>query len=166
METRARLLGHPVHPMLIVFPLGLLGTAAIFDVIYAIWRVEELAVFAFWATAAGIVGGLLAAPFGLWDWLAIPKRTRAKEIGLVHGVGNVVVLALFAWSWVLRLDAAAYLPDLLPMVLALAGLAVALFTAWQGGELVYRLRVAVDDDAHLDASTSLRRGTAEMERSA
>ena len=39
---------------------------------------------------AGIIGGLAAAPFGLIDWLAIPKRTRAKRIGLLHGLGNVL----------------------------------------------------------------------------
>lgn len=48
-----------------------------------------------------------------------------------------------------------YLPDILPLVFALLGGALALVTAWLGGELVYRLRVAVDDDAHLDAPSSL-----------
>ena len=168
METRFKLLGHPVHPMLIVFPLGLLSTAVIFDLLYLFTAEEELATFAFWAIAAGVVGGLLAALFGLIDWLAIPRETRAKRIGLWHGGGNVVVTALFAISWFLRLDDPTYLPDnIAPLVLGLLGAGLALFTAWLGGELVYRLRVAVDDDAGLDASSSLSdSGVADVQRPA
>ena len=163
METRFKLLGHPVHPMLIVFPLGLFATAVIFDLLYLITANADLAVFSFWAIAAGIVGGLAAALFGLIDWLAIPSGTRAKQVGLIHGGGNVVIVALFAVSWLMRLDDAAFAPNLLPFILGLVGAGLALFTAWLGGELVYRLRVAVDDDAHLDASNSLSRsGVAEV----
>lgn len=168
METRFKLLGHPVHPMLIVFPLGLLSTAVIFDLLYLVTGNDELAIFAFWAIAAGVVGGLAAALFGAWDWLAIPSGTRAKQVGLIHGVGNVVVTTLFALSWLLRLGDAAYLPEnVLPLVLGLVGAGLALFTAWLGGELVYRLRVAVDDDAGLNASSSLSdSGVADVDRPA
>lgn len=163
METRFKLLGHPVHPMLIVFPLGLLATAVIFDALYLVTGNDDLATFSFWAIAAGLVGGLAAAVFGLIDWLAIPSGTRAKQVGLAHGGGNVVVVALFAVSWLMRLDGPAFAPNLLPFILGLAGAGLALLTAWLGGELVYRLRVAVDDDAHLDASNSLSRsGVAEV----
>ena len=156
METRFKLLGHPVHPMLIVFPLGLLSTAVLFDVLYLITGEEQLAVFSFWAIAAGVAGGLVAALFGVIDWLAIPRGTRAKQIGMVHGGGNVVIVVLFAVSWLLRLDDPAFLPDLLPLILGVVGAGLALFTAWLGGELVYRLGVAVDRNAHLDAPNSLR----------
>lgn len=162
METRFKLLGHPVHPMLIVFPLGLLSTAVIFDLLYVITGNEDLAVFSFWAIAAGVVGGLAAAVFGLWDWLAIRAGTRAKRVGLWHGGGNVVITVLFAVSWLLRLPDASYLPNLLPLLLGVVGAVLALVTAWLGGELVYRLRVAVDDGAHLDASSSLEAGPAEV----
>jgi len=157
VETRLKLLGHPVHPMLIVYPLGLLSSAVIFDVLYVATGNGDLATFSFWALAAGLVGGLAAAVFGLLDWLALPRETRAKRIGALHGAGNVLVVALFALSFVLRLDDAQYLPDTLPLLLGLLGAGLALATAWLGGELVYRLRVAVDDDAGLDASSSLSR---------
>ncbi len=155
METRIKVLGHPVHPMLIVLPLGLLATAAVFDVLYVVTGNPDLATFAYWAVLVGVIGGLLAAIFGLIDWLAIPKGTRARSVGALHGAGNVVVVALFGLSWLARGGSGPYLPDTLPMLLALAGVAIALVTAWLGGELVYRLRVAVDDDAGLDASSSL-----------
>ena len=167
METRFKLLGHPVHPMLIVFPLGLLATAVVFDVLYVLTSNEELAIFSFWAILAGVIGGLAAALFGLWDWLSIPSGTRAKAVGLWHGAGNVVVVALFALSWFMRRDDPTYLPAILPLVVALIGAALALLTAWLGGELVYRLRVAVDDDAGLNATSSLAdSGVADVDRPA
>jgi uncharacterized membrane protein len=155
MESRIKVLGHPVHPMLIVFPLGLLATAVVFDILYLATNNPDLAMFSFWAIAAGLVGGLAAAIFGLVDWLGIPAGTRAKRIGAFHGGGNLIVVLLFAVSFLLRMNGAAYLPDLLPFIVALLGAAIALVTAWLGGELVYRLGVGVDDDAGLDASSSL-----------
>lgn len=164
MESRLKLLGHPVHPMLIVFPLGLLSTAVVFDLLYLVTENGDLATFSYWALAAGLVGGLAAAVFGLLDWMAIPPDTRAKRVGAFHGVGNLVVVLLFGLSLLLRLDAPQYLPDTLPLVLGVIGAGIALVTAWLGGELVYRLRVAVDDDAHLDASNSLaREGLADVD---
>ncbi len=112
----------------------------------------------------GLIGGLAAAIFGVIDWLAIPKSTRAKRIGGLHGAGNLAVVALFGLSLLTRWSTPAYLPDTLPMILGLLGGGLALVTAWLGGELVYRLRVAVDDDAHLDATNSIaREGIAEVE---
>jgi uncharacterized membrane protein len=162
VETRVKFFGHPIHPMLIVFPLALFSTAVLFDILYLITDEDGLATFSFWAIAAGVVGGLAAAIFGLIDWLALPAGTRAKRIGLVHGVGNVVIVGLFAVSWLLRLGDPGYAPNVLPFVLGLIGVAMALVTAWLGGELVYRLRVAVDDDANLDAPSSLSSGVGEV----
>jgi len=155
MESRAKLFGHPIHQMLIVFPLGLLAMAVIFDAIATLRTNGYWSELAFWMMAAGIVTGLLAAPFGLIDWLAIPSDTRAKRVGALHGVGNVVVLALFAGSWVLRRDMPPR-PDMLAFVMLYAGAVLALGTAWLGGELVDRLGVGVDSGAHLDAPSSLR----------
>src|SRR5678816_3829116 len=99
MQSKARLLGHPVHPMLIVFPLGLLATAVIFDLIHIVVESSVTATIAYWMIAAGIIGGLIAAPFG---WFYIPRGTRAKSVGLWHGLGNLIVVLLFVASWLLR----------------------------------------------------------------
>jgi uncharacterized membrane protein len=83
----------------------------------------------------------------------------------VHGVGNVVVVALFALSFLVRMETEQYLPDVTPMLLGVAGGLIALVTAWLGGELVYRLGVGVDADANLNASNSLTSaGPAEISR--
>jgi uncharacterized membrane protein len=154
MESRAKLLGHPVHPMLIVFPLGLLATAVIIDVIYFANGALLFAELSYYLIIAGLIGGVVAAPFGLIDWLAIPRDTRAKRIGAMHGGGNLVVLLLFLASALLR----ARLPSAPPVaayVCSCGGAALALVTAWLGGELVDRLGIGVSDGAHADAPSSL-----------
>jgi uncharacterized membrane protein len=155
MESKVKLLGHPIHPMLIVFPLALLSVGVLFDALYLATRTDELARFAFYAITVGLVGGLAAALFGLIDWMAVPAGTRAKRIGAFHGVGNVVVVLLFVVSWATRLGDLEYAPSMLPFVLGLIGLGIALVTAWLGAELVYRLGIGVDDIAGVDAPSSL-----------
>jgi uncharacterized membrane protein len=155
MESKVKLLGHPVHPILIVFPLGLLIMALIFDVIYFATDNGAFATAAYWDIAAGIIGGLLAAVFGLIDWLNIPNGTRAKTVGMWHGIGNVVVVALFALSWWLRSSDPAHVPSTTAFILALVGIGIGAVTGWLGGELVDRLGVGVDPGAHLDAPSSL-----------
>lgn len=154
MESRAKLFGHSIHQMLIVFPLGLLATAVVFDIIQLAGGATRFADVAYWMIAAGIIGGLLAAPFGTADWMKIPGGTRAKRIGATHGLGNVIVVLLFAGSWWLR-SGQPTSPPAIAYVLSFAGVALALVTAWLGGELVDRLGVGVDDGANLDAPSSL-----------
>jgi uncharacterized membrane protein len=154
MQAKARILGHPIHQMLVAFPLGVLGMSLFFDLIGIGAGRPALHMAAFYMIAGGIVAGLLAALFGLIDFVAIPWGTRAKRIGLLHGVGNVVVVALFAASWWLR-RAAPDAPGTAPVVISAVAVAIALFTGWLGGELVDRLSVGVDDGAHLDAPSSL-----------
>jgi uncharacterized membrane protein len=154
MESRTKLFGHPVHQMLIVFPLGLLATALVFDAVQLITGNGFWSVLAYWMMAAGILSGLLAAPFGLIDWLAIPSDTRAKRVGALHGAGNVVVLFLYLASWLMRTGNPGS-PEVLALALAFLGGGLALITGWLGGELVDRLAIGVDDGAHVDAPSSL-----------
>lgn len=154
MKGHAKLFGHAVHPMLITFPLGLLPTAVLFDVVRLATHNPKWNDLSFWMIAAGIVGALAAAIFGLIDWRAIPSHTRAKRIGLVHGVGNVIVVALFATSWFLRYRGAE-VPSTTALVLSFVGLGLAVVTAWLGGELVERLGIGVDEGANVNASSSL-----------
>ena len=163
MESRAKFLGHPVHQMLIVLPAGLFVTAAVFDVVHLVrGAAGPWATVSYWMIAAGIVGGLVAAVFGLIDYLAIPAGTRARRIGTMHGVGNVIVVALFAASWLLRRDVPER-PNSLALAFSFAGVALAAVTAWLGGELVDRLGVGVDDHANLDAPSSISGRSARAE---
>ena len=154
MESKVKAFGHPIHPMLIVFPLGLLATSLFFDIIHWITGNGFFSVVAFWMITAGVIGALLAAIFGLIDWLAIPAGTRAKTLGLWHGVGNVVIVLLFIVSWLIRLNAQSN-PNVFAYILSIVGVVLALFTGWLGGELVDRLGVGVDEGANLNAPSSL-----------
>jgi uncharacterized membrane protein len=154
MESRIKLAGHPLHPILIVFPLGLLATAAAFDIAALVAHNNSWFNISYWVMGAGILGGLLAALPGLVDWVAIPNNTRAKAIGFWHGGGNGVVLILFAVSWFIRRERAE-VPSKGALVSSFIGVLLALITGWLGGELVDRLGVGVDNGAHLNAPSSL-----------
>ena len=154
MESRARLLGHSIHQQLIVFPLGLLGTGVIFDIVALAADSEVAALVAFWMMGAGIVGGLIAAPFGWIDWFAIPSGTRAKRVGLIHAGVNVTALILFAISVYFRYDAPNS-PRPVASIFSFVGLAIALVGGWLGGELVSRLGIGVYPGAHADSPSTL-----------
>src|SRR5215218_5422930 len=154
METRIKVLGHPVHPMLVVLPLGLFTIAVISDLIYLFADKADFAVVAYWNIALGVIGGLAAAVFGLIDWLAIPVGTRAKAIGMWHGATNVVMVTLFTVSWLLRADAPGD-PGIAAIVLSFVAVGLASLGGFLGGELVVRLGVGVAEGAHLNAPSSL-----------
>jgi uncharacterized membrane protein len=154
MQGPARLFGHPIHQMLIVFPLGLLVMAVIFDVIHLVTGNASWSSAAFLLIGAGGVSGLVAAPFGFVDWLAIPRATRAKRVGAIHGLGNVFVVLLFLASWWLRLPDPAN-PNIAALIPSFAGLALGGLTAWLGGELVVRLGVGVEEGANVNAPSLL-----------
>jgi uncharacterized membrane protein len=154
MESKAKMVGHPVHPILVPFPLGLLTTSVIFDIIHLLTGGARWAEISFWMIAVGVVAGLLAAVFGLIEWLAIPPGTRAKAIGLWHGLSNVVMVALFAASWLVRSSAPGD-PGVLPIVLSFLGVGLASLGGFLGGELVFRMGIRVAQGANPNASSSL-----------
>ncbi len=155
MQSRARLFGHQIHPMLVVFPIGLFVSAIVFDIIYFVTDNPRFAFVAYWNIAGGLIGGLLAAVFGLIDYLNVPRNTRAWRVGMAHGLGNLAVVALFAVAWLLRRPDALHLPVATAFTLQIVGAGLATVTAWLGGELVERLGVGVTDGANVNAPSSL-----------
>ena len=151
MESKVKLLGHPVHPVLIPFPLGLLITSFVFDIIYVVTNNPVFWVVAFWMIAAGVIGGLLAAVPGLIDWLAMPHGTRARSIGLWHLASNVGAIVLFAVNWLIRVGG----PGVIGIILSLLGVILLGLGGWLGGELVDRMGVGVHEGAHLNSPISL-----------
>jgi uncharacterized membrane protein len=154
MKTPATFLGHPIHQMVIVLPLGLLATATAFDVAGSATRRRGLLRTSHTMLSAGLVTGLGAAIPGAIDFFSIPPRTRAKRIGLLHGVGNLVVTGLFAASWIKRRRTPAW-PGSAAVALSVTGAALALVTGWLGGELVDTLGIGVHEDANVNAPNSL-----------
>ena len=154
MAGKINFLGHPVHPMLIVFPLGLLPAAVACDIICIVHGGAHWAHMAYWLIVAGVLSGIVAAICGFADWLGLENGTRAKRLGLFHAIVMDTVLILFAVSWWLR-RSAPDTPSMTAIVLGLVAVALALLGGWLGGELVYRLSVGVDFDAHVDSPSSL-----------
>jgi uncharacterized membrane protein len=155
MDSKAKALGHPMHPMLVVFPLGLLTTALIFDLVYLITDNAVYAQVGYWDIAAGLIGAALAAMTGLVDFLAIPSGTRAKRIGLLHGSGNAVIAVLFLIVWLTRLGDNDHTVGAAGFVVELIAIAMASVTGWLGGELVDRLGVGVHPGANVNSPNSL-----------
>jgi uncharacterized membrane protein len=149
-----KLLGHSVHPMLIVFPLGLMATAVVFDFVQMCVNGGLFAAVSYWLLVGGLIGGALAAVFGFIDWTYIPRGTRAKSIGLIHGLVNAVALVLFAISLYVR-HGDGYSTPGTAVVFSAAGAGIALAGGWLGGELVERLGVGVHEGANVNAPSSL-----------
>lgn len=152
MESRTQILGHPVHQIAVMFPIGALGLAVASDGLHALSKQRELQAVARHALNFGLVTALLTAPFGLRDWLAIPAGTRAKRVGAWHAVGNVAVLGLFTAARLLR--SRRRVPTSAKLLSA-AGLALTSATAWAGTELINRHRIGVHELLGVDAPSSL-----------
>jgi uncharacterized membrane protein len=154
MTGGAKFLGHSIHPILVVFPLGLLSTAVVFDIVYLLTNAASLITVSFWMIVAGLVGGSLAALFGWIDWFAIPSGTRAKSVGLIHGLIMAGVMVIFAVSLYLRYREPNFYSQL-GVFAGVLGAAFALVGGWFGGELVERLGIGVHPGAHTNAPSSL-----------
>ena len=156
MESRAKFLGHAVHQMLIPVPAGLFIVAALLDVVDAFVDAPWIPTVTFWNLVVGIGSALPAAVFGFMDWTKIPTGTRAKRVGAVHGLGNLLAVLLFAIAVYLRSGSAQYENGAVSLALEVVSFGILAVTAWLGGELVDRLGVGVDDGANLDAPNSIR----------
>ena len=120
MESKVKSMGHPIHPMLVNFPLGLLVTAAVFDIVHLITGNGYWSGIAFW---------MIAAAIGTIDALAIPSGTRAKSVSVLHGSGNALVLVLFVVSWILRFNVPGN-PPVVAYILSFLGAALLGITGW------------------------------------
>ena len=152
MESRARLLGHSVHQMLVTFPIGAFGFSVALDSLYTLTHRREHARAARMAIDFGLVTAGLAIPFGLIDYLGIQSQTRAKRVGLAHGLGNAAVAGLFVASRLMRCGAHA--PARARMYSAVA-FSLAGVTAWLGGELIARHGIGINDEVGQDLPSSL-----------
>ena len=108
MESRVKLLGHPVHQMLIPIPAGLFIVGALLDVVDVFADARWIPTVSYWNIGLGVASAVVAALFGLADWTKIPSNTRAKRIGAMHGIGNGIAALLFAVAFIMRSQEMAY----------------------------------------------------------
>jgi len=144
MRSAAAIKSHPLHPMLIAFPIGLLVTSFIFDVLGVALPQPRLWAAAWYMIVGGIVSGLLAAVPGVMDLLrVIPPNSSGKRRGWIHGGLNVTVVLLFIAIAAYRGGPDAE-PDKLALLLSACGVAGLGVSGWLGGTLVYRNQIGVD----------------------
>ena len=153
MASPASIGGHPIHPMIIPFPIGLWVFSLIADVIY-LWRGNLVwrDWIAFYALLAGIIGAALAAVFGIIDWLSIKDR-EVKKVADWHARLNVIALLIFAASFYLRTTGGARMVSesyTIPLLLSVLGVILISISGYLGGELVFRHGVAVNPQYDTD----------------
>jgi uncharacterized membrane protein len=147
MASRASIGGHPIHPMLIPFPIGLLVFSFVSDLIY-LWRGNPIwrDYLAFYTLLGGIIGAAAAAIPGLIDWATLTDRAAVK-VANWHARVNITTLVIFIASFYLRTaDGAAWFPSMpmLPVIVSLVGIIGLSIAGWLGGQLVFKHGVAVD----------------------
>ncbi len=147
MASPASIGGHPIHPMLIPFPLALWFFSFIADLIY-LWRGNPVwrDWIAFYALLAGIIGAVAAAVFGIIDWLSIKDR-EVKRVADWHARLNIIALLIFAASFYLRTTGGSRMVNgsyTIPLVLSVVGVILITISGYLGGELVFRYGVAVN----------------------
>jgi uncharacterized membrane protein len=143
--STANFLGHPIHPMLVLFPVAFFVATFACDLIF--WRTyqEIWATAAIWLLGAALVMAALAAIAGLTDFIG-DARIRQISDAWQHAIGNLiaVLISLFSFYERYRYGSSVIVP--LGLILSLSVVCILLFTGWKGGELVFRHHVAVYDE--------------------
>jgi uncharacterized membrane protein len=136
------ILGHPIHPIIVIFPIAFLSAAAGTDLGYWLTRGEFWAQASVWLLGAGLLAGIAAAITGMFDFVRIP-RVRSRQAGWAHMALNVTALVLTIGNFFLRLVNAE--ASILPTGLALSWVVATLLLAsgWYGGELMFRHKVGI-----------------------
>ena len=145
MQGAATLLQHPIHPMLVVFPLAFLIGSSGGDLLFVLTRRPFWERSAFALIGFGLIGGLAAAVPGLVDYFTAPMGADAKDVATDHMIANGTAWGLFLVSFVIRWRR----PRLwFKYVLSLGGVCVLLYAGYLGGHLVYMHHVGVTSTIH------------------
>jgi uncharacterized membrane protein len=147
MASPASIAGHPVHPMIIPFPIALWVFSLVADLIY-LWRGNPVwrDYIAFYTLLGGIIGAAVAAVPGFIDWLSLKDRDVVK-IANWHARLNVIALLIFAASFYLRTTNGSSLVSgsyTIPVALSVLGVILISISGYLGGEMVFKHGVAVD----------------------
>jgi uncharacterized membrane protein len=145
-QSTASIAGHPIHPMLIPFPVAFLVTAFVTDLVYWATGYEVWASASQWLLGAGVVTALLAAVFGFTDFFG-DARIRQLGDAWKHMIGNLIAVVLALANWYVRYRSGAA-AGVFPagIWLSLITVLLLLFNGWKGWEMVYRHRVGIADD--------------------
>ena len=156
METPASIRNHPIHPMLIPFPIGLWVFSLVADVVYLSVHDPLWHTMAYWTMIGGTIGALAAAVPGLLDYLSL-REPRAVRIATIHLTLNLTIVALFIANLILR---TLNYPPTAPFVLSCAGVAMLVVSGWFGWALIYGEGIGVHPTIEVRERERVRRGAA------
>jgi uncharacterized membrane protein len=143
-RSTAQIAGHPIHPMLIPFPIACFVLTLVCDI--AFWRTANdfWSASSFWLLGVGLIMAALAAVMGLIDVMGDDQIRNLSDAWL-HAGANIVAVVIEAYNWYSRYEhgSAAIIPT--GLILSLVVVLILLFSGWKGWEMVYRHRVGVSD---------------------
>jgi len=143
-KSTAKIAGHPLHPMIIPFPIVFFVSVLATDLLYLNTGRAGFAEASTWLLGAGIATALLAAVLGFTDFLGEP-RVRALRQAWLHMGGNLLAVVLEAVNFYLRMGGAVVTSA--DAMLSAGVVVLLLFNGWMGWEMVYRGHVGVSDSA-------------------
>lgn len=172
MRTRARIAGHPIHPMLIAFPVAFYVATVVTLLAYVATGNAFWYRVAMWSNIAAVVMAVVAALPGLIDLLSLPRRSRARATGIRHAAFNVLALVLFTISAVILYRnvqgaddlAAGTLNTAAPLTLSILGVLSTLAAGWLGWNLVQTHHVGVLPSRTTEEEEALEAGDEGRER--
>jgi uncharacterized membrane protein len=143
-RSTAQIAGHPIHPMVIAFPITCFVLTFVSDLAFYKTSNEFWATASLWLLGIGLVMAAFAAVTGLIDVFG-DDRVRNLPDAWFHAGGNIIAVLIELYNWYSRYEHGS--PVVVPIGIVLSGVVVLilLFTAWKGGEMVFRHRVGVAD---------------------
>lgn len=145
MKSKAAIKGHPVHPMLVPLPIGAWALALIGDIVYASTANGFWYQFSYYAMLVGFIGALVAAIFGLTDYLGVRMSEAGHRSATTHLILNLIVVVVYAVNLWLRKDFKATTGSAWTLVFTLEVLSFLTLavSGWIGGELSYRHKIGI-----------------------
>jgi uncharacterized membrane protein len=142
-QSTAKIAGHPLHPMLVQFPIVCFVLTLIFDILYTRGQ-TDVAQWTIWLLGIGLGMGALAAVTGLTDFLG-EKRIQGSD-AIKHALANVTAVVLEVVNLILRLKSTDSIGST-GVYISLVVAVILLYSGWKGADLVYRHGMGVDDTA-------------------
>lgn len=143
MKSRANIKGHPIHPILIAFPIAFFIGTLVFDILGKLCNSPGLWQTGYYMEIAGIIGGLAAAVPGIIDYFfTVPPESSAKKRATKHGLINVTNVVIFFVAWLIRHNDTA--SATLIIGLEVLGVILLSIAGWMGGTLVYNNQLGVN----------------------
>ncbi|HET9811318.1 MAG TPA: DUF2231 domain-containing protein [Sphingomicrobium sp.] len=146
-HSTAKIGDHPIHPMLIPFPIVCFVGTFVTDIVYTRNHDAGWATASHWLLIIGLVMAALAAAAGLTDFLG-DDRIRRLGDAVKHMLANVTAVVLELVNLILRLTDPGFIDSTGVYISGIVVL-ILLYSGWKGGDLVYRHRVGVGDTSNL-----------------